>query len=125
MTDIERGHLAALASQINQREVDLMAEVARLRSLVSALQAANSEKDEALSVLIEDKATPERDVWRDGANTLAQRNGSIAQTFRTYTYSELSQREAFLAGFAAAEGYEWGVDGPADAYDCWIKSRQQ
>ena len=121
MTDIEVGRLREIADTINRREVEQMAEIARLRSLVAALQAANSEKDDALSVLIEDKATPARDVWRDGANTLTQRNGSIAQTFRTYTYSALSEREAFLAGFSAS----FGANDAAEAYDYWSGQRRQ
>lgn len=62
MTAIEISRLREIAESINQRDVEQMAEIARLRSLVSALQAANSEKDEALRVLIGEKSTPKRYV---------------------------------------------------------------
>lgn len=66
MTDIEVGRLREIADTINRRDVEQMAEISRLRSLVKALIAANAEKDEALRVLIEDRATPKRNGgWND------------------------------------------------------------
>lgn len=66
---------------------------------ISVLAGASFNWDSATSNI---SASPDLFLWRDAANTLAQRNGTSAQTYSVYnTYTNSSNYERFTANWSS------------------------